>query len=178
MLAAREKLKRYFSGRLAIVQISAGVGAFAGRSIAALLTQDQETWAVVLSSQLGSFAGYISTWILGYWLSFKADYRASGRAMSWDIVRLELVEQTPSLAMAVPSALAQAALIESNLIGSDGLNQVVSVNLGSWFGPHRVVNFTAMLVTNSMKKAWVDGTWRPFSGINRLAKRLIKRDRD
>ncbi len=168
----KEKLKKYFSGRLVIIQITAGVGAFAGRSLAAYFTHGQDTWVIVVTSQIGSFGGYISTWVLGYWLAFRADYRVSGRSMPWDVFRLELVEQMPSIAMVVPSSLAQAALIESELMGTERVSDVVSVNLGSWFGPHRIVNVVFMLTSNSLKKAWVDGTWSPLALLRRMKNRI------
>ena len=167
MFNLKTKLRKYFSGRLAIIQITAGVGAFVGRSAAAYLTDDHGTWTIVLASQFGSFAGYIGTYVAGYWLAFKSDYRASGRSLGLDLIRLQLVEQSPNISTVVSSALTQSALI-----GSGGLSPVLAANLASWFGPHKIVNLVAMAASNSLKKAWVDGTWRPLAGIQSMFRGL------
>ena len=165
MLAWKVKFKKYFSGKLAIIQIAAGVGAFAGRSAATYLVLDQAVWTIVAASQLGSFAGYLGSYVVGYWIAFKADYTRTDRSMGWDICKLELVEQFPSLVGVIPAALAQAALIEA------GVHPIVSVNAGSWLGPHKIVNWIAMLSSNSLKKAWVDGTWSPSAFLRRITRK-------
>jgi len=157
-------LRRYFSGKLAIVQVIAGGGAFAGRSLAAYLTQDHATWNIVLASQVGSFAGYIGIYALGYWFVFKRDYRNSSRSMKSDVLKLQAVEQTPNIGTVIASSLTQAALISGG-----GVSPIISANLASWFGPHKIVNLAAMATSNSLKKAWVDDTWRPLTRLRGLA---------
>jgi hypothetical protein len=174
MAGFKATLKKYFSGKLVAVQISAGVGAFAGRSIAAFTTSDLDTWIVVLSSQFGSFAGYIGIYFLGYWYVFKRDYRVSHRSMPKDVVQLQVVEQSPNLVTVISSAVAQAALMETANMGSDGLSSVFSANLASWFGPHKIANLAAMAGSNSLKKGWVDHTWLPGVYLRKLATRIAK----
>ena len=161
------KLRTYFSGKLAMIQIAAGVAAFLGRTLAAYLTQDQSTWTIVGVSQFGGFMGYISIYVVGYLLAFRQDYIGSERSMALDILRLELVEQFPSLVGLVPAALTQAALIEAG-----GIDPIVSVNLGSWFGPQKIINLLAMVSSNSLKKSWVDHTWSPVVAGRTLFRRL------
>ncbi|MFC2059061.1 hypothetical protein ACFLTS_05455 [Chloroflexota bacterium] len=157
-------LKKYFSGKLAIVQVIAGGGAFAGRSLAAYLTQDHGTWNIVLASQVGSFAGYIGIYALGYRFVFRRDYRNSSRSMKSDVLKLQVVEQTPNIGTVISSSLAQAALISGG-----GVSPIISANLASWFGPHKIANLAAMATSNSLKKAWVDDTWRPLPRLRALA---------
>lgn len=147
-----------------LVQLGAGVGAFAFRSAGVYLAHGQPTWAMVLASLLGSYAGYIGTYVLGYWLAFRKDYRASGRSMVRDVVQLQLVEQCPNLLTLLVSGLTQGALMEVK-----GMPPAVAANLGSWFGPQKVINLAAMLVGNSLKRAWVDGSWKPLAAALRLA---------
>lgn len=159
----KEKLGKYFSGRLVLIQIAAGVGAVAGRSAAVYLLLDQETWIMVLASMAGSFAGYISFYSLGYWITFRSDYRVSGRFMALDIVKLQLVEQLPNIGTVLASGLTQGALI-----GGAGMQPVLAANLGSWFGPQKIINLAAMLASNTLKRAWVDGSWKPMVVVRSL----------
>jgi len=172
--ATIEKIKKYFSGKLAVVQVSGGVGAFALRSAGVYLAEGQPTWVMVLASICGSFAGYIGVYVLGYALAFRKDYAASGRSMVRDMMRLQLVEQTPNILTVVFSGLTQGALMQVS-----GMPPVIAANLGSWFGPQKIVNLAAMLAGNSLKRAWVDGTWKPAAaalgllrGIGRLFRKL------
>jgi hypothetical protein len=169
VVSIKEKLQIYLSGRLALVQISAGFGAFVGRSAAVSFMPDNLTWNIVIVGILGSTIGYIGTYIIGYWLAFRHDYRASRRFMAFDIGRLQLIEQLPNVGTFVLSGLTQGALI-----GSAGLHPVLAVNVGSWFGPHKIINLVAMLTSNSLKKAWVDGSWRPIVPIKSLV-HVLKR---
>jgi hypothetical protein len=169
MLTIKEKLQKYLSGRLAIVQISAGCGAFVGRSLAVIFLSDYATWNIVIIGIVGSTVGYISTYAFGYWLAFRGDYKKSSRFMPFDIGRLQFVEQLPNLGTFIVSGVTQGALI-----GGTGLHPVIAVNLGSWFGPHKIINFAAMLTSNSLKKAWVDGSWRPFAIIRNMTYGLIR----
>ncbi len=174
MAGFKAKLKKYFSGKLVAVQIGAGVGAFAGRSIAAFTTSELDTWIVVISSQFGSFAGYIGVYFLGYWYVFKRDYRASHRSMPKDVVQLQVVEQSPNLVTVISSAVTQAALMETANMGSGGLSSVFSANLASWFGPHKIANLAAMAGSNSLKKGWVDHTWSPRVALRKLTTQIAR----
>ena len=165
--ALKAKLKIYFSGRLALVQLSAGVCAVAVRSTAVYLTQDFAVWIMVLVGILGSFTGYIGAYAFGYWFVFRNDYRESGRSMLLDITRLQLVEQVPNIGTVVISGLAQGALYENTEVPP-----VLTVNIVSWFGPQKIINVAVMLTSNSLKRAWVDGTWKPFSGLRNLGEKL------
>jgi len=162
-----QKLRKYFSGKLVLVQSSAGVGAFALRSVAAYATADHGAVVIVATSLVGSFLGYVSIYSIGYWVTFKRDYATSGRRMGWDVIRLQLVEQSPNIPTLIPAALTQIALIEAG-----DVDPVVSVNVGSWFGPHKIVNFIAMVGSNSLKKGWVDGTWAPGETLRKLGGRI------
>jgi hypothetical protein len=164
-----EKLQKYLSGKLVIVQIGAGCGAFIGRSIAVLLLSDYATWNIVIIGIVGSTVGYIGIYAFGYWLAFRGDYKKSRRFMPFDIGRLQFVEQMPNLGTFIASGVTQGALI-----GGTGLHPVIAVNLGSWFGPHKIINFAAMLTSNSLKKAWVDGTWKPLAIIKHLIGILMR----
>jgi hypothetical protein len=165
---AKAKLKKYFSGKLVLVQIGAGLGAVAGRSLAVYLTIDQPTYSIVICSMLASFGGYVCAYIAGYWFAFKADYSESGRSMPWDIVRLQLVEQSPNLITLAVSGATQGVLIESA-----DMSPILAVNLGSWFGPQKIVNLVAMFTANSLKRAWVDGTWKPLAATRSIANRVV-----
>ena len=164
---AKVKLKKYFSGKLVLVQITAGLGAVAGRTLAVYLTTNQPTYTIVICSMLASFGGYVCAYIVGYWLAFRADYMQSGRSMPWDIVRLQLVEQSPNLITLAVSGATQGILIEGTT-----MPPLLAVNLGSWFGPQKIVNLAAMFAANTLKRAWVDGTWRPLTAIKGLANRI------
>lgn len=159
----RKKLRKYFSGKLVLVQLGAGVGAFAFRSGGVYLAQGQPMWAMVLASLLGGTLGYVGTYVLGYWLAFRADYRLSGRSMVRDVVQLQLVEQCPNIFTLFVSGLTQGALMEVKV-----MPPVVAANLGSWFGPQKIINLAAMLAGNSLKRAWVDGSWKPLAAALRL----------
>jgi hypothetical protein len=174
MVGLKAKLKKYFSGKLVAVQVGAGVGAFAGRSIAAFTTSELDTWIVVISSQFGSFAGYIGIYFLGYWYVFKRDYRASQRSMPKDVVGLQVVEQSPNLVTVISSAVTQAALMETSDMGSNGLSSVFSANLASWFGPHKIANLAAMAGSNSLKRGWVDHTWSPRVAFHKFATQIAR----
>lgn len=169
---AREKLKKYMSGKLFIVQVAAGFGALAGRSLAVYAVLDLETWYIVLASLFGSFAGYVGVWVLGYWLAFRKDYRESGRFMPADIIRLQFVEQLPNLATVIASVLAQGALI-----GATDLSPLLAANLGGSLSPHKIINVVTMLTSNSLKKAWVDGTWKPRQALRSLVQAALIRVR-
>jgi hypothetical protein len=155
--ALKSRLRKYFSGRLAVVQITAGVGAFVVRTGAAYLASDLSVAVMV----------YIGAYAFGYWLVFRKDYKASGRSMPLDIARLQLVEQLPNVGTAVAAGLTQGVLI-----GGVDMEPVVAVNVASWFGPQKIVNFAAMLTSNSLKKAWVDGTWKPLGFARNLVRRV------
>lgn len=169
MSGFKAKVKKYFSGKLVLVQLTAGVGAFVGRSLAAFSMSDQDTWIIVIASQAGSFIGYIGMYFFGYWFAFKLDYRSMNRSMPKDVVKLQLVEQSPNLGTVISSALTQAALIEGTDVGSDGFESVFSANIASWFGIHKIANFAAMAGSNSLKKGWVDHTWSPGAAMRKLA---------
>ena len=156
--ALKVRIRRYFSGKLAIVQITAGVGALALRSLAVYLTLDFQTWHIIMASMLGSFTGYVIAYFIGYWIVFRKDYRESGRSMPFDVFRLQLVEQLPNIWTVVGSGVTQGLIIEET-----DISPVLAVNVGSWFGPQKILNIAAMLMSNSLKRAWVDGTWRPLT---------------
>ena len=166
------KLRNLFSGRLVIVQLSAGVGAFALRSLAAVFTSHLDTWIIIMATMLGSFSGYIGSFVLGYWLAFRKDYAKMDRSMGQDITQLQLVEQAPNAWTVISSAISQAALLERTDLGSDEFNAVFSSNMASWFGPHKILNLAAMLASNSLKKAWVDKTWNPTDRISGFWQRI------
>lgn len=165
---AKAKLKKYFSGKLVLVQLGGGLGAVAGRSLAVYLTMDQPTYSIVICSMLASFGGYVCAYIAGYWFAFKTDYRESGRSMPFDIVRLQLVEQSPNLITLAVSGVTQGVLIQ----GTD-MPPMLAVNLGSWLGPQKIVNLAAMFTANTLKRAWVDGTWKPLATIRSIASRIL-----
>ena len=165
----KTKLWKYFSGKLVLVQIAAGCGAVAGRSLAVYLSLDNAVWIMVMASMLGSFTGYVSCYALGYWVAFRRDYRESGRFMPFDIVRLQIVEQLPNIGTVVASGLTQGALISGA-----GMQPVLAANLGSWFGPQKIINLIAMLASNSLKRAWVDGSWKPLVVMRNLMQGLSR----
>ncbi|MEE8469829.1 MAG: hypothetical protein V3S51_00690 [Dehalococcoidia bacterium] len=165
----KAKLRKYFSGKLLLVQIVSGIGAFAGRSTAAYLSHDLAVWTIVLASILGSFAGYMGTYAVSYWLTFRGDYRTSGRFMILDIIRLQLVEQLPNVGTVVASGVTQGALISSA-----GMSPVLAANLTSWFGPHKIINLVAMATSNSLKRAWVDSSWKPLLEARSLVRRVVR----
>lgn len=139
--------------------------------MAAYLSGDMAVWIIVLASLVASFAGYIGAYTLGYWLAFRNDYNASGRVMTLDIIRLQLVEQVPNAGTIIASGLTQGALIEAG-----GVPPVLAANLGSWFGPQKIINLVAMATSNSLKRAWVDGSWKPLAELRGLIHRMFHRD--
>lgn len=163
----KEKLKKYFSGKLVIVQFIGGIGAFSTRSAVAYALEDHAAVLIVTASLLASFIGYVTIYYLGYWYIFRRDYAVSGRTMGWDVVRLQLVEQSPNIATVIPAALVQIAAIEAA-----DVDPVITVNLGSWFGPQKIINFIAMVTSNSLKKGWVDHTWSPGAALRGIRNRL------
>lgn len=162
----KQKLKKYFSGKLVIVQITGGIGAFGARSAVAYALEGHTAVLIVTASLLASFIGYVTIYYLGYWYVFRRDYAVSGRTMGWDVVRLQLVEQSPNIVTVVPAALVQIAAIEAAEV-----DPVITVNLGSWFGPQKIVNFVAMVTSNTLKKGWVDHTWNPSAVLRRIRNR-------
>jgi hypothetical protein len=83
--------------------------------------------------------------------------------MALDIVKLQLVEQLPNIGTVLASGLTQGALI-----GGAGMQPVLAANLGSWFGPQKIINLMAMLASNTLKRAWVDGSWKPLAVVRSL----------
>jgi hypothetical protein len=167
--AIRDSLKKYMSGKLFMVQIAAGCGSLAGRSLAVYAVIDQSTWYIVLASLLGSSVGYVGVYSLGYWLAFRKDYRESGRFMPLDIGRLQFVEQLPNLATVVVSVLTQGALI-----GATDLSPLLAANIGGSLSPHKIINVVTMLTSNSLKKAWVDGSWKPAQVLLSPVRALLR----
>lgn len=165
MSGLKAKLRKYFSGKLVIVQVCGGVGAFVGRSVGAYSTDvtGQADWAIVSASLAGSFAGYIGTYIVGYWWFFRREYAGLDRSMGRDIVGLQVIEQSPNIWTVISAAVGQGLLMQTA-----DVDAVVSANLASWFGPHKIINLIAMVSSNSAKKAWVDHTWSPGSAFRRL----------
>jgi hypothetical protein len=150
------RLRQYLSGKLILVQIASGCGAFAARSLAVYLSLGSPTWTIVLASVVGGGLGYVGTYALGYWFAFRADYRVSGRSMPLDVAGLQFVEQLPNILTVTASVLTQGALIAGT-----NLPPVVAANVGSIVAPHKIVNLATMLASNSLKKACVDRTWKP-----------------
>lgn len=134
-----------------------------------IVIQDYATWNIVVVSLFTATAGYITLYYIGYWWTFRADYRNTERSVLRDVVRLQLIEQTPNIATIAISGVTQGALI-----GGTGMNPVLAANLASWFGPHKIVNLLAMATSNSMKKAWVDGSWSPVSSVRNMAGKIVK----
>lgn len=162
------KLKRYFSGKMAAVQIIGGVGAFAGRSLMIILLKNQPIWAIVLASQAGSFVGYVGTYIVAYQIAFRRDYKTGQRSIMKDIFRLQLVEQVPNIFTLIPAALMQGALMWGTAMPT-----LVAANVASIFGIHKIVNLMAMAGSNSMKKAMVDGSWNPAVRIRNAVAAIV-----
>jgi hypothetical protein len=161
---AVEIVKRYLSGKLVAVQFLGGCSAFAFRTAVAYFTTYKfhlSNWDIVLFYTLASNLSYIATWCIGYIVAFRKDYHRLKRPIWPDVVRLQLIEQIPNLATLVPSTLFGMALINNA-----GLSPMVSTNLASWFGPQKVLNLCAAVISNATKKAWVDKTWSP-SAITR-----------
>lgn len=150
------RLKRYLSGKLILVQIAAGCGAFAARSLAVYLSLGSPTWAIIVASIVGGGLGYVGTYAFGYWFAFRADYKVSGRSISRDVAGLQFVEQLPNILTVAASVLTQGALIAGT-----NMPPVLAANVGSIFAPHKLANLATMLASNSLKKACVDRTWTP-----------------
>jgi hypothetical protein len=156
------KLKKYFSGKIFVIQLFASLGAFVLRTIPAFIFHDSILWSVVVG-QIGSYTGYTGVYAIGYWLTFRKDYRLSGRSMRKDLLGLQLAEQVPSISMAALSGVWQAMLISST-----GVPTWVGVNIGSWFGPHKIVNLSASLFGSSLKRGWVDHSWEPSPRVRKF----------
>ena len=156
----KTRVRKYFSGRLVLVQLGGGAGALIMRSTAAYLASGDTVLTVVVAATIGSFAGYISAYVVGYWLAFRKDYGASGRSMPSDIAKLQAVEQLPNVGTVIGAAVTQGALMSAA-----DVPPLLAVNIGSWFGPQRLVNIAAMIAGNSLKKGWVDGTWKPGASL-------------
>ena len=147
------KLKTYFSGRLFIVQLCAGVGAFALRSLGAIIF-DSNTVTIIIAGIIGSYTGYITTYAIGYWLRFRKDYSVSGRSMKRDILGLQSAEQVPNLISLIITIAWQGFVLEAT-----DLPVWIGLNLASWFGPQKIVNLAAALLSNSLKRGWIDHSW-------------------
>ncbi len=147
------RLKRYFSGRLFVVQVCAGIGAFAFRSLGAIIF-DTNNVTIIAAGLVGSYGGYIGTYAIGYWLRFRKDYRASGRSMKKDVFGLQSAEQVPNLISLIITIAWQGFILEQT-----NVTPWVGINLASWFGPQKFVNLAAALFSNSLKKGWVDRSW-------------------
>jgi len=117
----------------------------------------------------GSCAGYIGTYIAGYYVAFRRDYKGSGRSMFRDILSLQLVEQLPNVITLIPALMMQGALMVGTQMGP-----MLAINLGSLFGLHKIANLMAMTGSNSMKKAMVDRSWTPSVRVKRYVSRLIQ----
>jgi len=161
------KLKKYFSGKLFVVQLSAGIGAFALRTLAALFF-DSNTASSIIAGLIGSYTGYIITYAFGYWLRFRKDYRVSGRSIKKDILGLQSAEQLPNVTTLIITIAWQGLLIEAT-----GVPAWVGVNLASWFGPQKFVNLGAMLFSNTVKRSWIDGSWRLPLRMRRILRRIV-----
>ena len=160
------KVRKYLSGRLFLVQLLGGVGAFILRSLAAYMLRDYLLLSII-SSLIGSFTGYIGVYIVGYWWFFRKNYRLTGRLMKKDIFGLQLVEQLPN----VGTVLA-AGLTHGVLVWTTGISSVLAANLASWFGPQKIINILAMILSNTLKRGWVDGSWKPSVRFQRLLHKM------
>ncbi len=116
---------------------------------------------------------YVSLYLLGYWWAFKDDYQKSGRSMIRDVAGLQLIEQTPNLATLVFTGTTQAAAIQWLPVPD-----WMAANLASWFGPQKIIGIMSMIAGNSFKKAWVDGSWNPISGLRDIASRIWRMPRN
>jgi len=160
------RLKKYFSGRLFVVQLSAGIGAFALRTLLAYSFR-HNTPSSIIAGLIGSYTGYITTYAFGYWLRFRKDYRISGRSIRKDILGLQSAEQLPSVTTLIITFAWQGLVIQAT-----GVPSWIGVNLASWFGPQKLVNLGAALFSNSLKRGWVDGSWLAPSWIRRTLRRM------
>ena len=48
------------------------------------------------------------------------------------------------------------------------MNPVLAANVASWFGPQKIINVVAMAVSNSLKRAWVDRSWKPLDMLRTI----------
>ena len=170
-LKAVEIAKRYFSGKLIVVQFLGGCGAFILRTAVAYSTTYKfhlSNWDSALFYTLSSNFGYITTWCIGYFVAFRNDYHRLKRPIWPDMLRLQLIEQAPNLITLVPSALSGWALTSKV-----GISPLASTNIASWFGPQKILNLSAGFISQATKKAWVDKTWKP-SAIPRM---ILRRGR-
>ena len=160
------KVKKYLSGRLFLVQLLSGIGAFILRSLAAYILRDYLLLSIICS-MAASFIGYIGVYIVGYWWFFRKDYKLTGRLMKKDILGLQLVEQLPN----VGTVLA-AGLMHGALVWTTGMSSVIAANLASWFGPQKIINILAMIASNTLKRGCVDGSWKPSVRVQRLLQKI------
>ena len=159
-----EIAKRYLSAKLVAVQFLGGCSAFILRTVVAYFTTYKfhlSVWDTALFYTIASNFGYIATWFIGYFVAFRKDYHKLKRPLWPDMLRLQLIEQAPNLITLVPSALSGWALTSKV-----GISSMVSANIVSWFGPQKILNLSAGIISNVTKKAWVDKTWKP-SAITR-----------
>lgn len=147
------KLKKYFSGRLFLVQLCAGIGAFALRSLGAYFF-DTNNITRIIAGLIGSYTGYIGTYAIGYRLRFRKEYRLSGRSMNRDILGLQSAEQVPNILALIVTIAWQGFILEYTSV-----TPWIGINLASWFGPQKLVNLGAALFSNSLKRGWVDRSW-------------------
>jgi len=166
---AVEIAKSYLSGKLVVVQFLGGCGAFIFRTAVAYFTTYKfhlSNWDSALFYTLASNFGYIATWCIGYFIAFRKDYHRLKRPVWPDMLRLQLIEQAPNLITLVPSALSGWALTSKV-----GISSMVSTNVASWFGPQKILNLSAGIISNATKKAWVDKTWSPGAITRRILRR-------
>ena len=170
-LKAAEIAKRYLSGKLIVVQFLGGCSAFIFRTTVAYFTTYKfhlSAWDTALFYTIASNFGYVATWFIGYFVAFRKDYHKLKRPIWPDMLRLQLIEQAPNLITLVPSALSGWALTSKV-----GISPLASTNITSWFGPQKILNLSAGIISNATKKAWVDKTWRPGA----ITRRILRRGR-
>lgn len=165
-LKAVELAKRYLSGKLVVVQFLGGCSAFIFRTTVAYFTTYKfhlSAWDTALFYTIASNFGYIATWFIGYFIAFRKDYYRLRRPIWPDMLRLQLIEQAPNLITLVPAALSGWALTSKV-----GISPLASSNITSWFGPQKILNLSAGVISNATKKAWVDKTWSPGAITRRI----------
>lgn len=152
-------LKNYFTGRMFAVQISAGLAAAAGRSLVVyFLGDDLPIWETISLSAPAAFGMYIPTWIASHRYFFREYYKDGRINIKSAITKLLAPEQVGSgigIALYISSFGTQYGLM------STGLNPIVSINLGSWFGLHKIPDWLAKLGVNSANSAMICETWSP-----------------